>query len=134
MSATNASGGIGKPKPIDKKHPLWKSNPELKRLLHLLSSQIRSAYIRASSITDSSPTFEPVSYACQIVAGTNYYVKLRVTQHGWSGKHCDGGGDGKEYCHIRIFYQPWTNTTALTGISIRKTKNDPFEYDMPVPI
>ncbi|KAF9341819.1 hypothetical protein BGZ91_001700 [Linnemannia elongata] len=130
----SSPGGIGKPKPIDKSHPLTKSDPDLKRILHQLSSQIQSAYIRAASIADNSPTFTPVSYATQVVAGTNYYVKLRVTQHGWNGQNCGGGKhDGKEYCHIKIFYQPWTNTTELTGISVRKTKNDPFEYDMPAP-
>ncbi|KAF9146540.1 hypothetical protein BGX30_013755 [Mortierella sp. GBA39] len=127
-------GGIGEPKPIDKRHPLSKSDPELKRILQQLSSEIRRAYIRASSISDSLPSFEPVSYATQVVAGTNYYVKLKVTQHGWTGQNCGGGkDDGKEYCHVKIFYQAWTKTTELTGISIRKTKNDPFEYDMPAP-
>ncbi|KAG0317092.1 hypothetical protein BGZ97_005925 [Linnemannia gamsii] len=130
-------GGISKPKPIDRKHPLSKSDPELKRILVQLSSQIQSAYIRAAMIADSTPTFEPVSYATQVVAGTNYYVKLRVTQHGWAGSNGGGGGgdgnDGAEYCHVKIFWQPWTRITELTGIAVRKTKQDPFEYDMPAP-
>ncbi|KAF8947144.1 hypothetical protein BGZ47_010162 [Haplosporangium gracile] len=113
MTATNASvREISKPKTIDKKHPLSKSDPELKRILYQLSSQIQSAYVRASfilvsSIVDRSPTFESISYACQIVAVTIYYVKLRVTQNGWFGKNCNRD-DGKEHCHIKILYQPWT--------------------------
>ncbi|KAF9544677.1 hypothetical protein EC957_011784 [Mortierella hygrophila] len=131
---TGVPGGIGKSIPIDKEHPLSKSDPELKQILHQLSSQIQRAYIRASSIADSAPTFEPVSYATQVVAGTNYYVKLKVTQHGLNGQNCGGGkDDGKEYCHVKIFYQAWTKTTELTGISVRMTKDDPFEYDMPAP-
>ncbi|KAG0297453.1 hypothetical protein BGZ96_006409 [Linnemannia gamsii] len=127
-------GGINKPKPIDKRHPLAKSDPDLERILVQLSSKIQYAYIRAAMIADSAPTFEPVSYATQVVAGTNYYVNQRVTQHGWYGKNCGGGGDNDaEYCHVKIFWQPWTNTAELTGIAVRKTKQDPFEYDMPAP-
>ncbi|KAF9129263.1 hypothetical protein BGW39_004315 [Mortierella sp. 14UC] len=131
-------GRISRPKPIDKTHPLAKSDPELKRILLQLNSQIRSAYLKIAFIADSSPTFEPVSYATQVVAGTNYYVKLRVTQHGWSGSNCGGGGgggkgDGAEYIHVKVFWQPWTNIVQFTGIAIRKTRNDPFEYDMQAP-
>ncbi|KAG0280413.1 hypothetical protein BGZ95_010228 [Linnemannia exigua] len=135
MSAIAPPGGIGKPKPIDKKHPLAKSDPELKRLLLKFNRQISDAYIRVSMIADSSPTFEPVSYATQVVAGTNYYVKMRVTQHGWSGFNCGGGkDDGAEYIHVKIFYQSWSKTEQFTGISIRKARNDPFEFDMPIPL
>ncbi|KAF9108643.1 hypothetical protein BGX29_009298 [Mortierella sp. GBA35] len=138
MSAPIA-GGISKPKPIDKKHPLPKSDPELKKILIRLSDRIRDAYIKVSRIADSAPTFEPVSYATQVVSGTNYYVKLGVTQHGWNGKSnggsCSGGGGRNydEYIHVKIYYQPWTKTTELTGIAIRKTFKDPFEYDLPPP-
>ncbi|KAF9912954.1 hypothetical protein EC991_007568 [Linnemannia zychae] len=128
------AGGISKPKPIDKKHPLAKSDPELKRILLQLNGQIRDAYLKIAMIADSAPTFEPVSYATQVVAGVNYYVKLRVTQHGWSGSNCGGGNkDGAEYIHIKIFWQSWTKTLQLSGIAIRKARNDPFEYDMQAP-
>ncbi|KAK3832426.1 MAG: hypothetical protein J3R72DRAFT_454054 [Linnemannia gamsii] len=135
MAGIVPPGGISKPKPIDRKHPLSKSDPELKRILLKFNSMIRDAYIRVSFIADSSPTFEPVSFATQVVSGTNYYVKLRVTQHGWTGSNCGGGGkDDAEYIHVKFYYQPWTKTEDFVGISIRKTRNDPFEYDMPPPM
>ncbi|KAF9932894.1 hypothetical protein FBU30_007053 [Linnemannia zychae] len=133
-------GSIGRPKPIDKKHPL---DPTLKQLLAQLDNKIRSAYLAVAMIADSSPTFDPVLYATQVVAGVNYYVKLRVTQHGWIPMNVadrrvnnNGGGgrdDGAEYIHVKIFYQEWTNTADLKGIDIRKTFKDPFRIDMPAP-
>ncbi|KAG0293934.1 hypothetical protein BGZ96_002048 [Linnemannia gamsii] len=142
MSAINApeenyssAGGISNSHPIDKKHPLSESNPDLERILAQLSETILKAYLTVTSITGSSPTFEPVLYARQVVAGSNYYVKMRVFQQGFpggnSGRGGDAGDDDAEYIHVKIFDQPWTSTLELTGISVNMKLQDPFEYNMP---
>ncbi|KAG0270895.1 hypothetical protein BGZ95_001386 [Linnemannia exigua] len=117
-------GGIGGVKPINKDHPLVTSNPDLHKILIQLDNPIRDAYTKMST-ADSVLTFEPVSYASQTVAGTNFYVKLKV--------HHEGGKDDAEYIHVKIFDQPWTETLKLTGIDAGKTLDEPFQYDMPAP-
>ncbi|XP_046854795.1 cystatin-B-like [Xenia sp. Carnegie-2017] len=62
--------------------------------------------------------YEAVSYKTQLVAGTNYFVKVDV-------------GDGK-YVHLRVFQPlPQGNVTPqpeLAAIQLFKTKDDPIEY------
>ncbi|KAK3844546.1 MAG: hypothetical protein J3R72DRAFT_438267 [Linnemannia gamsii] len=120
-SGIRTAGGIGGAKPINKDHPL---DPEVHKILVHFNDHIRASYVKMSA-ADSMLTFEPVSYASQVVAGTNHYVKLRVNQ--------EGGRDHAEYIHVKIFDQPWTNTLEFTGFDVGKTLDEQFQYEMPAP-
>jgi cystatin-A/B len=62
----------------------------------------------------STSTFEPVSVKSQVVAGMNYWVKIKV--------------DGDEYIHVKIYKPlPYTNSPPTVQEVIRgKTLDDPL--------
>ncbi|KAG0250777.1 hypothetical protein BG011_008112 [Mortierella polycephala] len=99
---------------------------DLKKILTTLNSEILRRYRQAKHLTDSSDDsiqFQPHSYTTQVVAGTNFFLKLEVV-------HKDTAPcSPKEYIHVRIFDQPWTQTLELTGLKINVQANDPFQYD-----
>jgi len=60
-------------------------------------------------------TFDPVSYSSQVVAGTNYFVKIDV---------------GSSHIHARI-YKPLPHTGAapsLHSLQTGKAADSPMEY------
>eukprot|EP00438_Fugacium_kawagutii_P004914 Skav217253 [mRNA] locus=scaffold47:408724:423566:+ [translate_table: standard] len=60
--------------------------------------------------------FTAMSYSSQVVAGTNYFVKVKV-------------GDGK-FCHVRI-HQPLPHTgqpPAVHSLQMDKAEEDAIEY------
>ncbi|CAJ1403643.1 unnamed protein product [Effrenium voratum] len=62
------------------------------------------------------PEFTAHSFSTQVVAGTNYFVKVKV-------------GDGK-FCHVRI-HQPLPHTGAppsVHSVQVDKGESDALEY------
>ena len=78
-----------------------------------------SAQLNAAAGTEEA-TLEPLSYATQTVAGTNYFVKLKATSK--TGEI--------SYLHARIFQDLPHNNSALTVHSVQKRQSvsDPLEY------
>ncbi|KAF9942550.1 hypothetical protein BGZ67_001163 [Mortierella alpina] len=119
---------------VDNDHPLAVLDPALDTLLINQAPQILGHYRRAKNIPRTSISadplqFRPIQFTTQVVAGTNYFVKLLVLHENQASP-----GNTEEYIHIRIFYQPWTETTQLTGIQVDKQLADGFEYDFePLP-
>ncbi|XP_064629085.1 cystatin-B-like [Lineus longissimus] len=64
----------------------------------------------------SYSTFEAVAVKTQVVAGTNYFIKVRV-------------GDG-DYIHLRVFKPlPYTDEPIqLIGVQEGKSESDPIDY------
>ncbi|CAB4003956.1 cystatin-B [Paramuricea clavata] len=75
--------------------------------------------VRSAAETKAGQTFEKyeaISFKSQVVAGTNYFVKVDVG--------CD------KYVHLRV-YQPLPHTgqpAELSGIQLNKTADDEIEY------
>uniref|UniRef100_A0A7S4CA70 Cystatin domain-containing protein n=1 Tax=Eutreptiella gymnastica TaxID=73025 RepID=A0A7S4CA70_9EUGL len=63
--------------------------------------------------------FEPISYRTQVVAGTNYFVKIRI------------GRDDNDYIHVRIFQPlPYTGEgPEVHSLQMSKTATDDIGYD-----
>jgi len=57
--------------------------------------------------------FEPKSFKSQVVAGTNYFVKVHV--------------GNEKHVHLRI-YKHFSGTTELHSHQVDKTHEDPIEY------
>lgn len=57
--------------------------------------------------------FTAILMATQVVAGTNYFVKVQLADN--------------EYAHLRI-YKHFSGTTALHGVQHPKTKEEPLIY------
>ncbi|KAF9315779.1 hypothetical protein BG003_002675 [Podila horticola] len=124
-------GGLNKQATlVTEDRPLSLSDPTLDAILLNQRYAILQRYIRTKGTpsTKDDIALKPVSFTTQTVAGTNYYVKLEVVHVGL-GHHGHGHGRPNEYIHIRIFYQPWTSTTQLTGLIVDKTFDDEFSYD-----
>ncbi|KAF9279883.1 hypothetical protein BGZ68_007639 [Mortierella alpina] len=131
----HVAGGISKNvRVVDKDHPLAVLDPALETLLINQAPQILGHYRRAKNIPRGGNSadliqLQPIQFTTQVVAGTNYYVKLSVDHENQDPPH-----SAKEYIHVRIFYQPWTETTQLTGIQVNKQLADGFDYDFePLP-
>ncbi|KAF9173885.1 hypothetical protein BGX21_001308 [Mortierella sp. AD011] len=106
---------------IDTAHPLSNMDLALDTALTGLTPKILESYLEAKHLPASDShdfEFEPVGFTTQTVAGTNYYVKLLVHDK------CHTDKQTKEYIHIRIFVQVWTNTIQLTGLSVDKHESD----------
>merc|ERR1712215_421435 len=63
--------------------------------------------------------FQLISYSSQVVAGKNYFAKMRIGTNEL--------GDA-EYVHIRVYSRPWENSLVLHGVQMDKTLEDPIEY------
>ncbi|KAF9426709.1 hypothetical protein BGZ94_006131 [Podila epigama] len=131
---------------VTAQRPLSVSDPVLETLLLNQRFAILQRYNRAKGKAPSTKDaieLKPISYTTQVVAGTNYFVKLEVVhlgqgqgqghahhhdrhQHGHPNSH---GQEKKEYIHVRIFHQPWTDTTRLTGVVVDQTLEDEFIYE-----
>jgi len=128
---SNLPGGLKKEAIlVTEDRPLSLSDPTLDNLLLNQRYAILQRYGRTkrTASTKDAIDLRPVSFTTQVVSGTNYFVKLEVVHVGL-GYHGHGHGHPKEYIHIRIFYQPWTQTTQLTGLLVDKTLDDEFSYD-----
>jgi len=94
-------GGITQSRPMDS---------EVREICESIKNEIET------SIGKNLTTFEPIEYATQVVAGTNFFVKIKV-------------GDG-DYIHARIFRSlPHAGTTiSLHSIQSGKTLQDPIAH------
>ncbi|CAL1547426.1 unnamed protein product [Lymnaea stagnalis] len=82
--------------------------------VHDLIKKIKDDLEKKSQKTFSN--FKAVSYKSQVVAGTNFFVKIQ--------------GDGDEYLHVRI-YRPLPHTNegpSLHSYQLGKSKDDDIEY------
>ncbi|KAG0038834.1 hypothetical protein BGZ82_010722 [Podila clonocystis] len=128
---SNTAGGLNKQATlVTEDRPLSLSDPTLDAILLNQRYAILQRYSRTKRTASTKDAIElkPVSFTTQVVAGTNYFVKLEVVHVGL-GHHGHGHGRPNEFIHIRIFYQPWTSTTQLTGLLVDKTFDDEFSYD-----
>eukprot|EP01132_Coremiostelium_polycephalum_P010075 gene10075-12350_t len=92
-------GGIKDVKPVDAD-------------AHTAANAVREQALTKLS-KSSTDVFEPVSYATQVVAGTNFFIKVKV-------------GSG-EYVHLRVF-RDFSNNHSLHSLQSGKTETDPIEY------
>ncbi|NXL65041.1 CYTB protein, partial [Chordeiles acutipennis] len=60
--------------------------------------------------------FKAVVYKTQVVAGTNYFIKVQVSDH--------------DYVHLRVFQSlPYENQgPSLVAFQTGKTRDDPLTY------
>ncbi|NXE37456.1 CYTX protein, partial [Ptilorrhoa leucosticta] len=60
--------------------------------------------------------FTAIEYRTQVVAGTNYFIKVQVS--------------GDQYVHLKVFQSlPYENQgPSLTGFQTGKTRDDPLTY------
>ncbi|KAM3935837.1 cystatin-A-like [Leptodactylus fuscus] len=73
---------------------------------------VKPEFLRKTALNVSK--FEAISYKSQVVAGTNYYVKVDL-----------GGG---QYCHLRIFV-PLPHTggkPSLNNYQLGRSREDPI--------
>ncbi|XP_075707133.1 cystatin-A1-like [Rhinoderma darwinii] len=94
-------GGLSKEKPAD---------PEAQDVVN----SVESEFLKKSGV--NAKTFQAVKYRSQVVAGKNYFVKVRL------------GKD--QFCHLRIF-APLTytnNKPQLKSFQLKKTEKDEITY------
>jgi len=111
---------------VDKDHPLSELDLTLEVLLSNQGPQILKRYQQAKHHQTQAVKFEPLAFTTQVVAGVNYYVKLRPI----AGTEHTVAGD-QDIVHVRIFYQAWTQTTQLTGFVAGKKLSDPLDHEYP---
>ncbi|XP_024625077.1 cystatin-A [Neophocaena asiaeorientalis asiaeorientalis] len=82
------------------------ATPEIQEIANTVKPQLEE------KTNETYEEFEAVEYKTQVVAGINYYIKIRV------------GND--RYMHIKVFKSlPQQNQTlALTGYQADKSKDD----------
>ncbi|KAF8939698.1 hypothetical protein BGZ58_008993 [Dissophora ornata] len=131
---------------LDKDHPLATVDPILSAVLEELEPRILEVYSDTKLLTPApsppgpgSVEFVPISFTTQVVAGTNYFVKLQVVhsknkiESGAVSEPSPSADPAKrgEYIHVKIFSQPWTHTAKLTGLAVNKHLNDSLEETIP---
>mmetsp|Transcript_117968 Transcript_117968/g.205370 ORF Transcript_117968/g.205370 Transcript_117968/m.205370 type:complete len:201 (-) Transcript_117968:182-784(-) len=96
-------GGLAPPQPM---------TPELLDLMVSLQREILMGAQEAGHDPTTFTEFTPIMYRSQVVAGTNYFVKVRVGQD--------------DYIHVRVFQPlPYSQTGAqVAWIEIGKTIED----------
>ncbi|KAM6292273.1 cystatin-A-like [Porphyrio hochstetteri] len=94
-------GGLSEAKP---------ATPEVQLMMDQVKPQLES---RENRIYD---TFEAVTYKTQVVAGLNYFVKVKAA--------------AEAYIHVKVFVAlPQENEgPRLVGYQTGKTKDDPLVY------
>ncbi|XP_054044692.1 cystatin-A-like [Rissa tridactyla] len=99
--ATMMPGGLTEPEP---------ATPEVQRIANEVKPQFESKENRRYG------TFNAIIYRTQVVAGTNYFIKVQVSD--------------AEYVHLRVFQSlPHENQgPRLDGYQTGKTKDDPLTY------
>ncbi|KAL8560165.1 hypothetical protein ACOMHN_021660 [Nucella lapillus] len=94
-------GGLGEVSPV---------TPEVTEICKNLKAEVEG---KAGKKFD---TYNPLTFASQVVAGVNYFVKIEV--------------DGDEHVHVRIF-QPLPHTgqkPSLHSCQMNKTASNALEY------
>ncbi|XP_042316317.1 leukocyte cysteine proteinase inhibitor 1-like [Sceloporus undulatus] len=97
------AGGLSPTKP---------ATPEVQAITSQMKGQLEA------KVNQNYSTFEAISYRPQVVAGTNYFIKVRV-------------GDGEsDYVHLRVFraLPVEGGQVELAGYQLHKTKDDPITY------
>eukprot|EP01127_Copromyxa_protea_P023729 TRINITY_DN901_c0_g1_i1.p1 TRINITY_DN901_c0_g1~~TRINITY_DN901_c0_g1_i1.p1 ORF type:complete len:145 (-),score=19.79 TRINITY_DN901_c0_g1_i1:75-509(-) len=107
VSASANFGGLSEEKP---------ANLEVTHLA-------KAVYPEVSSSVGETQVFQPISYKTQVVAGTNYFVKVKVSD--------------TDYLHLRIFLPLGTtlhnlgegeHMPELVAIETGHQQEDPIEY------
>ncbi|XP_069801326.1 cystatin-A-like [Dendropsophus ebraccatus] len=98
MDSHKQLGGIGDEKPADSK-------------IQGLCDKVKSEFEKKSGT--NAAEFKAKKYASQVVAGTNYYIKVST-------------GDG-HYCHIKI-YEPLRGEPEITGFQLNKSEHDAIHF------
>jgi len=85
--------------------------PEVTQLVGKMKERIL-ARAQAAGLNSDGSMFEPISYRSQVVAGTNYYVKIRISK--------------TDYIHVKIFKPlPYSHDEPLIlSIDIGKKEHD----------
>ncbi|XP_062983446.1 cystatin-B-like [Elgaria multicarinata webbii] len=101
--AETVVGGLSEPEP---------ATSEVQSIAEQVKSQLEQ---KANAVY---PTYEAISFREQVVAGTNYFIKVR---------HGDGERD---YAHLRVFQALpcYGGGVELSGYQLGKTKDDPITY------
>ncbi|KAJ8297894.1 hypothetical protein KUTeg_024875 [Tegillarca granosa] len=94
-------GGLGREKPADSS-------------IQSLIEEVRGSV--ESRVGQNFASYEAVSYKSQVVAGTVYYVKVKVAE-----------GD---FIHVKVFrpLPVYGNTPRLMDVQTGKAENDAIEY------
>jgi len=121
MPPAQTPGGLSQPVFITKKKPLSILNPTLDKIIQNLKGAIVNRYTQAKcpNADKDALDFWPVVFRTQVVAGTNYYVKLKVVHRGMAPVP-----GASEYIHVVIFDQSWTKMTQLTDLQTDKKLTD----------
>jgi cystatin-A/B len=83
--------------------------------MNLLTLTIQVRQAAEKEANRAFAQYEVVSYCTQLVAGLNYFIKVKV-------------GDGEnDYIHIRV-YQTLSQETSLSGIQLDISRDAPIEY------
>ncbi|CAG7718418.1 unnamed protein product [Allacma fusca] len=100
------AGGTGNEKPVDAKIEQMFQNPKI--------TDAASAKIQAKSGSNTVPSnLTPLSYKTQVVAGTNYYVKVRAVI-----------GYETQIWLIKIWEQAWRNFLEVTDVKGPQQESD----------
>eukprot|EP00670_Eutreptiella_braarudii_P006212 CAMPEP_0174285428 /NCGR_PEP_ID=MMETSP0809-20121228/8764_1 /TAXON_ID=73025 ORGANISM="Eutreptiella gymnastica-like, Strain CCMP1594" /NCGR_SAMPLE_ID=MMETSP0809 /ASSEMBLY_ACC=CAM_ASM_000658 /LENGTH=97 /DNA_ID=CAMNT_0015381215 /DNA_START=28 /DNA_END=321 /DNA_ORIENTATION=+ len=86
-----------------------------------MTEEVSTMVVALRSATETSAgvefaVFEPIQYSTQVVAGTNYFVKVKT--------------DEDQYVHVRIF-QPLPHTGAppeVHSVQVGKSEGDPIGH------
>ncbi|NXH20196.1 CYTA protein, partial [Bucco capensis] len=94
-------GGLSDTKP---------ATPQVQHIADQVKPQFESRENRTCGI------FKAIVYRTQVVAGTNYFIKVQVSEAG--------------YAHLRVFMSlPQENQgPRLDGVQTGKTRDDPLTY------
>ncbi|XP_008122005.1 leukocyte cysteine proteinase inhibitor 1 [Anolis carolinensis] len=97
------AGGLSTPKP---------ATPEVQAIAEQVKAQLEA------KVNQSCPIYEAVSYCLQVVAGTNYFIKVHV-----------GPGE-KDFAHLRVFeaLPVYGGQVELAGFQLGKTRDEPIAY------
>ncbi|XP_032075326.1 leukocyte cysteine proteinase inhibitor 1-like [Thamnophis elegans] len=96
-------GGLSPPEP---------ATPEIQAIANQVQDKLKEATNKRFA------TYKAVLYRAQVVAGMNYFIKMRC------------GDMEKDYVHLRVFQalQGQGGQTELSGFQLDKTKDDPITY------
>ncbi|XP_068787198.1 cystatin-A isoform X1 [Struthio camelus] len=101
LFATMMPGGLSDTKP---------ATPEVQHIVHQVKPQFESR------VNETYGTFQAIAYRTQVVAGTNYFIKVQVSD--------------TMYVHLRVFQGlPHENQgPSLVSYQTGKTRDDPLTY------